>query len=192
MADTRFAYLSSSRLVLRRLSESDLSSFCDYRSDPRVARYQDWTSFQKWRAAVSLSGEAPSDMPGTQFRWRSNSKTGELVGDCGLHTPADRLGQAEIGFTLAPVHQGRGYATEAINCLLAYVFDQLGKHRVIAITDARNAPAARVLERVGMRREGHFIKNVWFKGRWGDEYLYALLEQEWRESGSQAMNRYRD
>jgi RimJ/RimL family protein N-acetyltransferase len=76
--------------------------------------------------------------------------------------------------------------------LLAYVFDQLGKHRVIAITDARNAPAARVLERVGMRREGHFIKNVWFKGRWGDEYLYALLEQEWRESGSQAMNRYRD
>lgn len=187
MADSGFVHLSSSRLVLRRLRESDLSSFCHYRSDPRVARYQDWTSFSEVEGQGFFAGQAKlhPDVPGTWFQMAIElGETGELVGDCGLHTPADRLGQAEIGFTLAPEHQGRGYATEAINCLLAYVFDQLGKHRVIAITDARNAPAARVLERVGMRREGHFIENVWFKGEWGDEYLYALLEQEWRESKS--------
>jgi RimJ/RimL family protein N-acetyltransferase len=54
-------------------------------------------------------------------------------------------------------------------------------HRATAITDARDAPAMRLLERVGMRREGHFLQNVWFKGSWGDEHLYALLEQEWLE-----------
>jgi RimJ/RimL family protein N-acetyltransferase len=87
-----------------------------------------------------------------------------------LHALGDRPRQAEIGFTLACEHQGKGYATEAVDCLLDYVFGKLGKHRVIAITDARNLAASRVLERVGMRREGHFIENVWFKGGWGDEY----------------------
>jgi RimJ/RimL family protein N-acetyltransferase len=50
---------------------------------------------------------------------------------------------------------------------------------VVAVTDALNAPAARLLERVGFRREGHFIENVWFKGAWGSEYLYALLARDW-------------
>ena len=97
-----------------------------------------------------------------------------------MHALGDRPRQAEIGFTLACEHQGKGYATEAVNRLLDYVFGVLGKHRVIAVTDTRNAPAARLLERVGMRREGHFVEDIWFKGGWGDEYEYAMLEREWR------------
>ena len=121
------------------------------------------------------------DVTGTWFQMAIElAEAGPLVGDLGLHTLADRPGQAEIGFTLAREHQGKGYATEAVNRLLDYVFGVLGKHRVIAVTDARNAPAARVLERVGMRREGHFVENIWFKGGWGDEYEYAMLEREWR------------
>jgi RimJ/RimL family protein N-acetyltransferase len=187
MADIGFAYLSSSHLILRRLRESDLSSFCCYRSDPRIARYQDWASFSEEEGLRFFDGQAHlhPDVPGTWFQMAIElAETSELIGDCGLQTFADRLWQAEIGFTLAPKHQGRGYATEAVKCLLDYVFETLGKHRVIAITDVRNAPAARVLERVGMRREGHFIQNVWFKGAWGDEYLYALLEREWHEMKS--------
>jgi RimJ/RimL family protein N-acetyltransferase len=49
----------------------------------------------------------------------------------------------------------------------------------VAIADCRNAPSWALLERVGMRREGHFIENVWFKGGWADEYLYAVLKDEW-------------
>ena len=113
-------------------------------------------------------------------RDRTDGDRARLIGDCGLHTLADRPGQAEIGFTLALEQQGKGYATEAVNCLLDYVFGTLEKHRVIAVTDTRNGPASRLLERVGMRREGHFIENVWFKGEWGDEYQYAMLEREWR------------
>ena len=120
-------------------------------------------------------------MPGTWFPVAIElAENGALMGDCGLHTLGDRPGQAEIGFTMACEYQGRGYATEAINCLLDYVFGKLGKHRVIAVTDTRNLPATRLLERVGMRREGHFIENIWFKGVWGNEYQYAMLEREWR------------
>jgi RimJ/RimL family protein N-acetyltransferase len=183
MADVGFDRLASSRLILRRLRESDLEPFCRYRSDPRVARYQDWESFTMEEGLRFFEGQAKlhPDVPGTWFQMAIElAATAELIGDCGLHTPSDRPGLAEIGFTMAAEHQGRGYATEAVSRLLDYVFGSLGKHRAIAVTDARNAPAVRLLERVGMRREGHSIENVWFKGRWGDEYQYALLEREWR------------
>ena len=59
------------------------------------------------------------------------------------------------------------------------MFSSLHKHRVIAITDCENARSVALLQRVGMRREGHFLQDVWFKGRWSDEYQYAVLRSEW-------------
>jgi RimJ/RimL family protein N-acetyltransferase len=150
-----------------------------------VAQYQDWTSFPEEEGMRFLAEQAGlhPDVAGTWFQMAIGHKnTGEIIGDCGLKTLADHPEQVEIGFTLALDYQGKGYATEAITLLLDYVFGKLGKHRVTAMTDARNVRAARVLERLGMRREGHFIRNIWFKGSWGDEYLYALLEEEWLQS----------
>ena len=184
MADIGFSHLRSSRLTLRRFGLSDLPSFCRYRSDPRVARYQDWESSSEPEGRLFLERQMRlhPDVTGTWFQVAIElTEAGPLIGDLGLHTLADRPGQVEIGFTLAREHQGKGYATEAVACVLDYLFGQLGKHRVIAVTDARNAPAARVLDRVGMRREGHLVENIWFKGEWADEYQYAMLEREWRE-----------
>jgi len=184
MADTQYTCLSTPRLVLRRFRESDFSAFCRYRSDPRVARYQDWTDFSEEDGVRFLAEQAKlhPDVEGAWFQMAIEcGETGELVGDCALKAIDGQPGQVEIGFTLASEHQGKGYGTESVSRLLDYVFGELGKHRVTAVTDARNAPAARLLERVGMRREGHFLQNIWFKGSWGDEYLYALLEQEWSE-----------
>jgi RimJ/RimL family protein N-acetyltransferase len=73
---------------------------------------------------------------------------------------------AEIGFTLAPQHQGYGYATEAVRRLLHYLLIERGKHRVRATCDDRNMGSAAVLERVGMRREGHLLESTWSKGEW--------------------------
>ena len=63
--------------------------------------------------------------------------------------------------------------------MLNYAFTKLELHRVIAITDCENERSVALLSRLGMRREGHFIQNIWFKGKWGDEYLYAVLREEW-------------
>ena len=87
--------------------------------------------------------------------------------------------QAEVGFTLSRDHQGKGYASEAVSRLLDYAFGDLGLHRVFAITDQENDSSFALLERLGMRREGWFVQNAWFKGRWSSEYLYALLRDEW-------------
>ena len=80
-----------------------------------------------------------------------------------------------------PAHQGRGLATEAASVVLRLGFEGLGLHRVIGRCDALNLPSARLVERLGMRREAHFVHNEVFKGAWGDELVYAMLEDEWRD-----------
>jgi RimJ/RimL family protein N-acetyltransferase len=89
--------------------------------------------------------------------------------------------QGEIGFIFHPDHQGRGYATEAARALLAFAFEHYDLHRVYGRLEPRNQASARVLEKLGMRREAHLIENEWVKGEWQSEYVYALLRREWAE-----------
>jgi RimJ/RimL family protein N-acetyltransferase len=182
MGDASFTRIESERLILRRFEDSDLAAFVAYRNDPEVARYQSWDSFDE-REASALIREMESEQPGVPGEWFQFAiepkETGGLVGDCALRVDRQEHYRAEIGFTLAHEHQGKGFASEAVSRLLDYVFDDLGLHRVVAIVDCRNKPSWALLERVGMRREGHFLENVWFKGEWSDEYLYAVLKDEW-------------
>jgi RimJ/RimL family protein N-acetyltransferase len=176
-----FHHVETPRLVLRRLRDEDLPALVAYRSDPEVARYQSWSDYdaKRGRELIEMMRTRQPGEPGW-FQFAIALKdTNQLVGDSGFRVDeADpRLG--ELGFTLAPAHQGWGLGTEAVRGVLDYAFTTLGLHRVMAVTDALNVSAAKVLERVGMRREAHFREHVWFKGAWGDEFVYALLGREW-------------
>ncbi len=132
------------------------------------------------RAFIEYMREAQPGLPGSGFQFAIERKVDGLhIGDCFLKLREDDLQQAELGYSLARAHWGQGFATEAVIAVLDYSFLTLRLHRVIAITDCQNAASVALLERVGMRREGHFRQNIWFKGAWGDEYLYAVLQHEW-------------
>jgi len=175
--------LETPRLILRPFQDSDLETFAAYRSDPEVARYQGWEAPYSVEKAAEFIAEMRQKQPAIQGEWYQLAielKHGiRLMGDCAFHLLAHDPRQAEIGFTLARQHQGHGYATEAVTCLLDHLFRDLDLHRVIASCDVDNHASACLMERVGMRREGHFLENIWFKGAWGSEYLYALLQKEW-------------
>jgi len=178
-----FEPIETERLWLRPFRSEDLDAFVAYRSDPEVARYQPWEDFSEARGRTFIEHmrQARIDSPGTWYQIALELKeSGELIGDCGVHTLALASRQVELGFTLARAHQGRGLMSEAVRALLAYLFGGLDKHRAYAVADAANADSIRLLERLGFRREGHFRENIWFKGHWGDEVLYALLASEWR------------
>jgi len=182
MSDAAFDRIESERLILRRFRDTDLAPFVAYRNDPEVARYQSWDSFdeREARAYIREVGSAQPGVPGDWFQFAIESKeVGSLVGDCALQVDGQEPYRAELGFTLAREHQGKGYASEAVSRLLDYAFEDLGLHRVVAIADCRNEPSWRLLERVGLRQEGHFLESLWFKGGWSDEYLYAVLKDEW-------------
>ncbi len=106
-------------------------------------------------------------------------KDGTFVGDFTLTLQSAEHSCAEIGFMLLGEHQSRGYATEAARELLAIAFEVLQLHRVVARVEPRNGASCRVLERLGMRREGHFVENEWIKDEWQSEYSYAILADEW-------------
>jgi RimJ/RimL family protein N-acetyltransferase len=177
--------LETSRLILRPFAETDLEPFVAYRSDPDVARYQSWTAPYSREDGLAFIAEMKDKAPGQpddwyQFALELKARPG-LIGDCAFHMLPD-CQQAEIGFSLAAAAQGHGYGAEAVSRVIDYLFDEFDLHRVSATCDVDNVASARLLERVGLRREGHFVENAWFKGYWSSEYSYAVLAREWPAS----------
>ncbi|NUT53769.1 MAG: GNAT family N-acetyltransferase [Saccharothrix sp.] len=172
--------LTTERLVLRPFAEADAPVFAAYRSDPEVARYQGWEApFPLAQAERFVREVGPADPTAPGWYQMAVEAGGVLVGDVGVNLHENRM-QAEIGFTLATAHQGRGYATEAVRRVVAHLFEERGLHRVSAGCDARNERSARLLTRVGFRQEGHLVLSTWMKGEWTDDLLFGLLAGEWR------------
>jgi RimJ/RimL family protein N-acetyltransferase len=92
--------------------------------------------------------------------------------------------QGDIGFVFHPAYHGKSYAFEAAREMLRLGFERVGFHRIEGRCDARNGASARLMERLGMRREVHFVENAWFKREWGSELVYAILAREWRAAAS--------
>ena len=81
----------------------------------------------------------------------------------------------EISYTFSKDFGGEGYAQEAVHGLIATLFDQYQIHRIVANLNARNTSSAALCERLGMRKEAHFIRDYWSKGEWTDSLIYAML-----------------
>jgi RimJ/RimL family protein N-acetyltransferase len=176
--------LVTPRLLLRPYTADDLEGLYAIQSRPEVARYLYWEprtrdevreSLARKQRETALTDEGQALALAVEHR-----ESGALVGEILLFwlSRANRAG--EIGYVFHPDHGGHGYATEAARVGLELGFDGLGLHRIIGRLDARNTASARVLERLGMRREAHFVKNELVKGEWTDEVVYAILDEEWR------------
>ncbi|VVJ17972.1 Acetyltransferase [Amycolatopsis camponoti] len=170
------------RLVVRRFAAGDVAAFTAYRSDPEVARYQGWDAPVPEAAARRLVHEFATAVEGKPgwFQY-AVERDGVLIGDVGIRLAGNRK-QAEVGFTIARAHQGNGYASEAVQCVLDRVF-ATGVRRVSAECDARNTASARLLERLGFTREGVRRRHTWLKGEWTDDLLFGLLAENRHAAG---------
>lgn len=170
-------------LVLRPMTSGDASALAAYRSDPVQARYQSWEtpySVDSARALIAQMCVVPFGQPGVWFQVAIETG-GRLIGDVAVRVDGDDPRLAEVGFTLAADAQGRGFATEALRTVMSLLFTEHGVHRISADCDTRNHRSVALLERVGMRREAHHRQSAWWKGEWTDEYVYAMLTEEWRD-----------
>ena len=178
--------LRTARLRLRELRDDDWPAVLAYQIDPRYLRFYEWESRDEWavRAFVARQVANQRAQPRTQFQvaieLADGPEAGRLIGNCGVRVddPANR--QGNIGYELNPDYWGRGYGSEAARAVLDHGFGALGLHRVWAQCIADNTASAHVLEKLGMRREAHFRERSQFKGRWWDELIYAIVEDEWR------------
>jgi RimJ/RimL family protein N-acetyltransferase len=177
--------IATERLLLRPFEEADRDVLAAMNGDPEIVRYLPYGV----REGDELSALLERKMRSTELADEGDvlslaavlAATGELVADMTLIWRSREHRQGEIGYVVARQHTGRGYATEASRPLLRLGFEGLGLHRMYGRIDARNGASARVLERLGMRREAHFVENERLKGEWTEEVVYALLEREWRD-----------
>jgi RimJ/RimL family protein N-acetyltransferase len=174
----------TARLTLRPYVPDDLAALHDMFGREDVCRYLRWDPMDLDAARTLLERRVKQthiDAQGDGILLAADEReTGRMIGEFMLQlTDADSR-QGEIGWSLHPDAQGRGFATEGARELLRLGFEDLGLHRIEAESDARNTASLRVMERLGMRREAHFVEDEFLKGEWTDSIVCAILESEWR------------
>ena len=173
--------IETERLVIRLAEPEDAESIFSYRSDFVENKYQGW-----FPESVEVVRDYISNMPKAldindmcfQFAIFLTCEK-RLIGDMGIIFTNHDNKQAEIGCTLNKDYKAQGYATEALNRMVRFLFGTLNKHRIIASVDPRNIASIRLLERLGFRKEAHFKKSYYLRGEWVDDIIYAKLKTEW-------------
>jgi RimJ/RimL family protein N-acetyltransferase len=177
--------IETPRLFMKPLQLQDTHGMYAYRSDPEVARYQSWRPVKEKEveAFILKYGNGRINVVDSWCQIGVYRKdTQELIGDVGMHFLPPDAQQVEIGFTVSPRHQRQGYAAEAVNALLSYLFEYLNKHRIIASVDPRNTASIALLEKMKMRKEAHHVQSIWTPEGWGDDIIYAVLREEWQKA----------
>lgn len=169
---------------LREIRTEDWAALAALLADPEAVRHTEFEPFSEAsaRALVGWALVKAREEPRTAYVFGiSPSPGGVLVGAATLTVRDAALGEADIGFILGREHWGRGHATAAADALLGLGFGRLGLHRITGECAPDNPASARVLEKVGMTREGCRQECYRQKGRWVDRLLYAILDHEWVE-----------
>ena len=174
--------ITTDRLVLRPHTMDDLDDLVVFHSDPEVVRYVPWPVRDRVATEETLRVKLTQTELVAPGQWLvlavELGETGTVIGEVLLKWASD--GQGEVGFALGRDHQGRGYAAEAATAMLRLGFDDLGFHRITAVCIEENVASARLLTRLGMRQEARLVDNVFFKGAWATQLVFAMLEDEWR------------
>ena len=176
--------LVTERLVLREFEEEDWPGLLAYQADPRYLQYYAWTertpeAVQEFvRTFLAQQRERPRAKFQLAVTLKSNA---QLIGTCGIRLASAGAHEGDIGYELTPEQWGHGYATEAARAMVRFGFTELGLHRIWSWCIADNVGSARVLEKLGMQLEGRLRDKEYFKERWWDRLIFAILDHEWRE-----------
>jgi len=168
--------LETDRLVIRRFTPDDWQAVHAYTSDPATMHFLPegvMDEVQTKTFVMENSGDQPYHVPVVL------KPDGQLIGHFTFH-PWYSTRIYEIGWVIHPDYHGQGYATEAATSLLQHAFEHLNVHRIIATCQPENPASYRVMEKLGMQREGFFRQGIERPdGTWWDEYFYAILADEW-------------
>ncbi|MGE5703142.1 MAG: GNAT family N-acetyltransferase [Clostridia bacterium] len=172
--------LQTNRLIIREFTWEDWPAVHAYASDPEVVTYMIWGPNREEETKVYVQETLAQTTRHPRLNYDLaviEKESSRLVGGCSLNVSGSN---AEFGYCFHRSSWGRGYATEVSRELLSFGFEQLQLHRIYATCRPQNIGSMRVLEKLGMRREGHLREHFWAKGAWQDSYLYAILATEFK------------
>ena len=180
--------IETERLRIRAYTRGDLEALLGMFGRADVSRYLMWEPLDRGSAAAMLERRIDQDHireEGGGLGLAVEAREGgRFVGEVVLRWLSEPNGLGEVGWSIQPEAQGKGYATEAAREMLRIGFEGMRLHRIVAECDPRNEASIRVMERLGMRREAHHIDSMWLKGEWVGAIVYAMLDREWEAARS--------
>ena len=176
--------INTKRLTIRNLKYKDLNDFYVYRSNPEVMLYQGMDIMNKQQAEIFIESQTGKlfGKPGEWVQYGIEQiDTNTLVGDCAIKLEAHDPRIAQIGITINPDHQNKRIAKEAMIGLMTWLFEIKKIHRIFEIVDVENYNSIKLLESLHFRKEGHTLESFFINNKWGSEYLFAMLNEEWKD-----------
>ncbi|WP_404332048.1 GNAT family N-acetyltransferase [Mesobacillus maritimus] len=180
---TRIPAVETKRLILRELSEDDFEDIYEFKLDQKVVEYLTWGPTNREQTLRSLRKQIA-------FQNEENRQifvlavvlkyTNKVIGNALLMIRDQDFKTVEIGYFINSNYWKQGYGIEIVNGLLYLGFNTMDIHRIYAVCDVENAGSVNLLSKIGFRQEGHFIKNLKVKGQWRDNYLFAMLKEEFK------------
>lgn len=173
------------RLALDEITWDDLEDIHRLHSVPQVDEFNTLGipgDLEETRELVRPYVEANKTDPQSKYTWRIKTKNSqEFIGLAGFTLSNDKFRLGEIYYKFFPDFWGVGYATEVARRLIVVGFDEFNLHIVEAGVACENRKSIRVLEKVGMTREGLRRKILPIRGEWKDGFLYAIVEDDKRD-----------
>jgi RimJ/RimL family protein N-acetyltransferase len=168
--------ISTKRLFLHRLQLEDASGLISYRSNPEVFKYQNWKPKTIDDGIIFIN--ALADSPGIADSWYQMGiflkENSDLIGDIGIHFLPPEAKQVELGYSLTPEQQRKGYAAEALSSVIDYLFYQMNIQRAICFIDSRNIRSQMLVKRLGLKPVVHAEP-----GTLPGEIVFSLTPDEW-------------
>jgi RimJ/RimL family protein N-acetyltransferase len=174
--------LLTPRLRIREFIETDYPALREMDAQPQFNTYERETvSEADTRQSLDEALSSQLEIPRAVYRMAITILPENTVkGVIKIHCQYARIREWEMGWAVHPEEWGKGYATEAAWHLMDWAFADLNLHRVVAFCHADNSASVRVMEKLGMHQDGRLRETRWLNGAWWDEYVYAVLEREWK------------
>ncbi len=170
------------RLIIRRFQPSDWLDLYEYLSDEEVVKFEPYHVYSQDASKEEALRRSKDD----SFYGICLKDNQKLIGN--LYLGKGEFDTWELGFVFNHSYHGKGYAFESSNAILDYAFTQLGARRIVGMCSPKNVSSWKLLEKLGFRREGHLLQNIYFKEDlngnpiWLDTYEYAILRSEWDQA----------
>lgn len=164
---------------LRLASAEDVEFFTDIKSNPALWPFEDDIDTNKERVRKAVFDRVDSHWY-KQYIMHLNDDKRTPIGEIHIHLYVEERKSWEFGYCVFPAYQRQGYCFEAATMVLRIAFEDWGAHRVVAMCNARNEASYRVMEKLGMCREGTFRQELPRDDTWDDQYFYAILDSEYK------------
>ncbi len=174
--------LITTRLTLRGFKESDFALFRELEAHPKTYHYEPTSPDEATTRKYLENAQVDAlKTPRTRYCFAVNLRPDDEVrGRVTLALMNDSIQEWEIGWAVHPAEWGKGFAVEAARRLMEFAFVELYAHRIVAFSHAQNAASLRVMEKLGMQKDGHLRETRRWQGGWADEAVFSILEREWR------------